>query len=657
MLEHDLDLNFSDIAGLTGPQEIRAFFARLGYPVQTGKETFPDAEGMNQRLCEAVQHIELLARDDTELLDVYLIEFPSVTVARINDLGTHFKNRGGSALAVLTSDYERIDLVLFDLQQKEGRTSSVRVIPRRFTVDRRHPGNQRVVLRVLRRFSWTEPDALAQWDKLRSAFAIGEWSEEFFDNRGLFSDYYLKERLPAEDEVWHAEGLGGARREIGRRLLEARQEFTGKDEAAVRAGLLEPVLVQLGFEAESEKGPGDEDTGRPDYELLDPQTGEKLAVCLAYQWDRFLDGPDPSDKQTESENPGAAVLSLLEQDDNEWAIVTNGKQWRLYTRKTESRATNFFQVDAEEAAADTDPDAFRYFWLLFRAEAFRKQETVVEGETRELNFLEQLLEGSRDYAKRVGEELKKRVFADIFPILAEGFVADIRAREGSGADLSQQRLDLIYESTLILLYRLLFLLYSESRDLLPVREVGGYYEKSLTRLKREIESAGGTVESTRDAKLSQAYSDVPVTSREDSTLYGQLRELFEIVAEGRPSVNVPPYNGGLFVLKPEDALDEREREIAQFLADHALPDLHLARTIDRLARDIDEKTHGLAMIDYKSLGVRQLGSIYEGLLEFKLRMRACWSSSCASRLPRWRCVLRKAPRSYCRMMKRRRPRA
>lgn len=620
MLEHDLDLSFSDIAGLTGREETRAFFARLGYPVEMGKETFPDAEGMNQRLCEAVEHIELLARDDAGLLDVYLIEFPSVTVARINDLGTHFKNRGGWALAVLTSDYERIDFVLFDLQQKEGRASSVRAIPRRFTVDRRHPGNQRVVLRVLRRFSWTEPDALAQWDKLRSAFAIGEWSEEFFDNRGLFSDYFLIERMPEVTEAWSADNLKTIRRETGKGLLGARKQFSDKGEAAVREGLLEPILQQLGFEVRPRKDAGDGDITRPDYELWDGETGEKLAVCLAYQWDRFLDGPDPSDKQTESENPGAAVLSLLEQDDNEWAIVTNGKQWRLYTRKTESRATNFFQVDAEEAAADTDPDAFRYFWLLFRAEAFRQQETVVEGETRELNFVEQLLEGSRDYAKQVGDRLKDRVFDDIFPILAEGFVADIRAREGSDADLSQQRLDLIYESTLVLLYRLLFLLYSESRDLLPVREVGGFYEKSLSRIKGEIGSAGGTVESARDEKLAQTYSDAPATSREAPTLYGQLDELFKIIAEGRPSVNVPPYNGGLFVLKPEEALDEREREIAQFLADHALPDLHLAQTIDRLARDIDEKTLGLAMIDYKSLGVRQLGSIYEGLLEFKLRV-------------------------------------
>lgn len=35
---------------------------------------------------------------------------------------------------------------------------------------------------------------------------------------------------------------------------------------------------------------------------------------------------------------------------------------------------------------------------------------------------------------------------------------------------------------------------------------------------------------------------------------------------------------------------------------------------------MDDKRQDLVFIDYKSLGVRQLGSIYEGLLEFKLRI-------------------------------------
>ena len=51
-----------------------------------------------------------------------------------------------------------------------------------------------------------------------------------------------------------------------------------------------------------------------------------------------------------------------------------------------------------------------------------------------------------------------------------------------------------------------------------------------------------------------------------------------------------------------------------------MPDPHLAHALDLLARDEDPRQHKLVPIDFKSLGVRQLGSIYEGLLEFKLRV-------------------------------------
>src|SRR4029434_2123269 len=50
-----------------------------------------------------------------------------------------------------------------------------------------------------------------------------------------------------------------------------------------------------------------------------------------------------------------------------------------------------------------------------------------------------------------------------------------------------------------------------------------------------------------------------------------------------------------------------------------MPDAYLALGLDRLTRDVDKRTLALVFIDFKSLGVRHLGSIYEGLLEFKLR--------------------------------------
>jgi hypothetical protein len=616
MLLEDIQLQQSDVTSLSSRSAIREFFGWLGYDASQARETFPQAEGMPQRLQEAVKFLELSASDEFGLLNVYLIELTSVTVAHIQALATHFKSRPGQVLAVLTQDYSRLDFVLFELREVSS-TSSVgfRVLPRRFTFDREGPTPERlrVILRFLRRLTWTEPDGLAQWDKLKSAFSIAEWSEEFFDNRGLFADYFLKNRLPLQD-AWNDPALRQARDDIRGEIAAARAQFREADETALRDGLLEPVVAKLGFDLRECKPAANDSTRLPDYELLDPQTGEKLAVCLAYQWGRLLDGPDPNDRLTPDENPGAAVLDLLQQG-NDWAIVTNGKHWRLYSSRTESRATNFYQVDAEEAAADV-PDAFRYFWLMFRAEAFRPCETTLAGETRTACFLEQLLDGSRRYAKEVGDRLKGRVFQDIFPVLSEGFIQDIRHRDGADADLGEEKLDLVYNATLTLLYRLLFLLYAESRDLLPVAELGGYYEKSLTALKDEVAAAAGTAEGQRDEHLAEAYSADPAQTR----LWDRLTALFAIIGDGRSELNVPRYNGGLFLTHLDETVEDYERPLAEFLNSYALSDQHLARAIDRLARDPDDKTHGLVMIDYKSLGVRQLGSIYEGLLEFKVRI-------------------------------------
>lgn len=75
--------------------------------------------------------------------------------------------------------------------------ASPSLTPRRFSVDRRHPAP--VQLRVLRRFTSTEADPFGQFDKLRFAYDLAYWSEAFFNNRGLFSDYHLCELLPARD--------------------------------------------------------------------------------------------------------------------------------------------------------------------------------------------------------------------------------------------------------------------------------------------------------------------------------------------------------------------------------------------------------------------------------------------------------------------------
>ena len=180
--------------------------------------------------------------------------------------------------------------------------------------------------------------------------------------------------------------------------------------------------------------------------------------------------------------------------------------------------------------------------------------------------------------------------------------------------MPQPELDAIYQGTLTLLYRLLFLLFAEARDLLPVREVRGYWEASLTRVKKEIAERAEDISDQVEGRIKKSYQD------DAYSLWGRLQQLFVVVDRGEAALNVPFYNGGLFLTKPEADDDTPEAAAARFLATHKVADRDLARALDLLSRTVDEKRHSLVFIDYKSLGVRQLGSIYEGLLEFKVRI-------------------------------------
>jgi len=144
--------------------------------------------------------------------------------------------------------------------------------------------------------------------------------------------------------------------------------------------------------------------------------------------------------------------------------------------------------------------------------------------------------------------------------------------------------------------------------------VRGYYEKSLERLKDQISKKAGTIESEAPARIEADCNEL------STAFYDELQELFQVVDRGDAALNVPVYNGGLFMTGPDAADTSPEAAVARFLSTHKIPDRQLALGLDRMARDLDEKRHDLVSIDYKSLGVRQLGSIYEGLLEFKLRI-------------------------------------
>ena len=410
-----------------------------------------------------------------------------------------------------------------------------------------------------------------------------------------------------------------------------RQQTPGAEDGATAQSLLESALDVLGFRTIKAAG-GDE----PDYRLYTSANPEKpVRVCLAYSWNRYLDGRDETrDVQTPNDNPGARVVTVLESGEAPWAIVTSGKLWRLYSARTHSRSTNYYEIDLQETLAMTDPnEAFRYFWLFFRLDAFVTREVERDGQTRESSFLDRVLDESEIYAKGLGERLKERVFEQVVPHFAAGFIEHLKGQFGLAGPHQTSLLPVseqlslkrepdeefrrqVFNGTLTLLYRLLFLLYAESRDLLPVKEVRGYWEQSLTKLKEDIAERAGPIADTVPNLLGKAYR----ASADATELYDRLLDLFSIIDLGNRDLNVPLYNGGLFITRPDADDHTQEGETARFLASNKIPDRYLALGLDLLARDLDDKRQDLVFIDYKSLGVRQLGSIYEGLLEFRVRI-------------------------------------
>src|SRR6266496_6305836 len=116
----DLDLTRQDIQGLSSGDAVTAFFARLGYDTET--RTLQTAGNLGitaDSTSRPIKKIELIANQEG-LLQVYLFELQSITVAHTRALARAFRNRAGNYVLVLASDYEHLDFVLLERYLPSG---------------------------------------------------------------------------------------------------------------------------------------------------------------------------------------------------------------------------------------------------------------------------------------------------------------------------------------------------------------------------------------------------------------------------------------------------------------------------------------------------------------------------------------------------------
>jgi hypothetical protein len=315
------------------------------------------------------------------------------------------------------------------------------------------------------------------------------------------------------------------------------------------------------------------------------------AVVESKRWGRPLDRR--SGKRGEETAPSTQMLRYLRRIDDitsgtlRWGILTNGAKWRLYFSGARSVSEQFFELDIaaildlpghNDGLFALNEDDRRHwlgvFYLIFRRDAF------VPSGADPRTFHEKALEEGRFYEERVAEDLSNKVFGEVFPDLVRAIV-----NAAPEADLQEVR-----EAALILLYRLLFILYAEDRDLLPVRDTR--YDDYGLRNQVRI-----NVKERKDRN--DTFSDTA------ARYWGAMADLFLAIDQGDASIGLPPYNGGLF-----------DQERHAILTNIRIPDSVMARVID--AMSFERTPEGRKYINYRNLSVQQLGSIYERLLEYEV---------------------------------------
>jgi type I restriction-modification system DNA methylase subunit len=413
-------------------------------------------------------------------------------------------------------------------------------------------------------------------------------------NRGLFSDYYLNE-LVFSDPGWFE--MENEARDVRNHLRELRERINPEalDEAQLEELWIKPVLHALGhlFRVQVKIRYQEKGYRKPDYVLAHSEeaaseltsdiytpaelASRAFAVCDAKRWGVNLDqSPGRGER-----NPSQQIDEYLRYSELPWGILTDGQYWRLYERES-SKNNVYYAVDLFDLLT-RDARDFMYFYVFFRREAFIT------------DWLQRTLQGSTEFAQQISEQLEDQVY-EALELIAQGFL-DYRR---NNLEPTPEVLRTIYEQSLVFLYRLLFVLYAESRSILPMDASQAYREKqSLSSIKRQVLK-----------KQEQGALDP-----DHSVYYAHLKDLFFAIDRGNPRFSVPAYNGKLF-----------SEQSYPFLANNSVGDAYLAPAIDKMARTSVQNGNGngngkrpqIAFIDYRDLDVRHLGSIYEKLLEYHL---------------------------------------
>ena len=302
-------------------------------------------------------------------------------------------------------------------------------------------------------------------------------------------------------------------------------------------------------------------------------------------------------RESESAETGAArfnnlspisyALKKADDENLDWVVLVQGNRLRLYASAVNAgigrrgRTETYVECQPTLLAGE----GLGYLWLIYSAEALARGGSLL-----------QILESSERFAGDLAGQLRERIYNRVVPALAQGVATARRANvQPNSKAQTRENLAQTYEMALTVLFRLLFIAYAEDRDLLPYRFNDAYRRRSLKAKAQELATF------VADA--------VPIA--DGDAHWQDAIQLWNAVDVGNPEWGIPAYDGGLFTR------DSAVSPIGAELAGLSLPNVFFEAALrDLLVIETTEGTPG--PVDFRSLGVREFGTIYEGLLESEL---------------------------------------
>lgn len=340
---------------------------------------------------------------------------------------------------------------------------------------------------------------------------------------------------------------------------------------------------------------------RPNLVVIDPATKKPCLLVQTYPRSQELTNYVPNTRWKAS--PDTRMTNLLRATGISLGLVTNGEHWMLINALKDEMsgyASWYASLWLEEQITLR---AFRTF--LSASRFFGEPEKTLE------SLLLKSASNQQEVTDQLGYQVRRAVEVLIYSL--------DRADQDFGRELlAGIKEEVLYESALTVMMRLVFLFCAEERELIPSKPFPVYDQNysvsTISKQLRELADQHG------EELLERRYDAWPRLLAAFRALYGGLRH---------DDVNIPAYGGSLFNPDRFPFLEGRKK-VTSWRDTEASPlpinnrtVLHLLEALQLLQIKMPGGGKAEARrLSFRALDIEQIGHVYEGLLDHTAKRAA-----------------------------------